>query len=201
MQNQLINNAQKMGVDVSEAQASTLIEYLQLIIKWNKTYNLSAIRNLDDGLGKHLLDSLSIVPYVGHQRLLDVGSGAGLPGIVMAIMKPDLSVTVLDCVGKKCRFMQFAKTQLRLENLTVINARVEDYQPELCFGQITSRAFAEIAKTLELTQHLLCDNGVYLLMKGVNFEQEQLPEAAKVHQLSVPNVSDGRFLLEIRGKK
>jgi len=194
----LIDGAKQMGVSLSSSQSSNLIKYLELIIKWNKTYNLSAIRSINEGINKHLLDSLSIINYIGNGKLLDVGSGAGLPGVVISIMKPELSVTVLDSVGKKCRFMQFAKTQLELNNLEVVNTRVEEYQVDECFMQITSRAFAQVDKTLKLTKHLLCDNGVYLLMKGDNFNNESLDGVnIKSHRLSVPHVSDSRFLLEV----
>jgi len=194
----LIDGAKQMGVSLSSSQSSNLIKYLELIIKWNKTYNLSAIRSINEGINKHLLDSLSIINYIGNGKLLDVGSGAGLPGVVISIMKPKLSVTVLDSVGKKCRFMQFAKTQLELNNLEVVNTRVEEYQVDECFMQITSRAFAQVDKTLKLTKHLLCDNGVYLLMKGDNFNNESLDGVnIKSHRLSVPHVSDSRFLLEV----
>lgn len=196
----LLDGAKQMDIALDEAQASKLLEYLALIIKWNKTYNLSAIRTMEEGVKKHLLDSLSIMPFIEDTPLLDVGSGAGLPGIVIAIMRPNLSVSVLDTVGKKCRFMQFAKTQLEIKNLLIVNTRVEVFKSEQCFGQITSRAFAKVSKTLELTQHLLCDNGRYLLMKGANIEQEILPEDTKMHRVYVSNVSDKRFLLEIRRK-
>ncbi|SFV86844.1 rRNA small subunit 7-methylguanosine (m7G) methyltransferase GidB [hydrothermal vent metagenome] len=195
MTENLIDNAKLLGIKLSNVQAEKLIDYLELIIKWNKTYNLSAIRNIEEGVKKHLLDSLSIVSFIDETPLLDVGSGAGLPGIVIGIMKPETPVSVLDTVGKKCRFMQFAKTQLGLKNLSVVNERVEVFQPEQCFGQITSRAFAEVDKTLKLTQHLLCDNGRYLLMKGANVEREALPDGAKVERLLVPGVSDKRFLV------
>lgn len=198
MTENLINNAKLLDIELSNAQAEKLIDYLQLIIKWNKTYNLSAIRNLEEGVKKHLLDSLSIVSFIDETPLLDVGAGAGLPGIVIGIMKPETPVSVLDTVGKKCRFMQFAKTQLGLKNLSVVNERVEAFQPEQCFGQITSRAFAEVDKTLKLTQHLLCDNGRYLLMKGANVEREVLPDGAKIERLRVPGVSDKRFLVIMR---
>ncbi len=188
-----------MGLSLSDTQTQQLLDYLALMMKWNKTYNLSAIRSTDEGIKKHLLDSLSVLEHIGQGRLLDVGAGAGLPGVVISIMRPDLSVTVLDSVGKKCRFMQFVKTQLQLDNLQVVNDRVEQYQPQQCFEQITSRAFASIEKTLKLTQHLLCDNGSYLLMKGDHFEDE-LIEGVRidVQQISVPYVSDQRFLLSIR---
>ena len=195
----LLSGAKQMGLVLSETQSDKLLNYLELMVKWNKTYNLSAIRDPQLGVKKHLIDSLSILSYIDSNPLLDVGAGAGLPGIVLAIMKPDLPVSVLDSVGKKCRFMQFVKTQLQLDNLSVINERVENFKPAMCFGQITSRAFAEVDKTLKLTQHLLCDNGRYLLMKGVHFSQEVIQGVSMTpHQINVPGVSDDRFLLEIQ---
>ena len=194
----LLAGANEMQLSLSDQQADCLLSYLELMIKWNKTYNLSAIRDIELGVKKHLLDSLSILPFIGKETLLDVGSGAGLPGVVLAIMKPDLAITVLDSVGKKCRFMQFVKTQLQLKNLTVVNNRVENFQVDKCFGQITSRAFAEVEKTLKLTQHLLCDNGRYLLMKGDHFSQEKIQGvSATPIRVSVPGVSEDRFILEI----
>jgi len=195
----LLSGAEQMDLSLRDRQADHLLSYLELMIKWNKTYNLSAIRDPQLGVKKHLLDSLSILPYINNDSLLDVGAGAGLPGVVLAIMKPELSVSVLDSVGKKCRFMQFVKTQLQLDNLSVINERVEEFKPQACFSQITSRAFAEVDKTLKLTQHLLCDNGRYLLMKGDHFSQEAVQGVLMTpHQINVPYVSDDRFLLEIQ---
>jgi 16S rRNA (guanine527-N7)-methyltransferase len=195
----LLSGAEQMDLSLNDQQTEQLLSYLELMTKWNKTYNLSAIRDPQLGVKKHLLDSLSILPYVNNEPLLDVGAGAGLPGIVLAIMKPALSISVLDSVGKKCRFMQVVKTQLQLDNLSVINERVEAFKPQTCFGQITSRAFAEVGKTLKLTQHLLCDNGRYLLMKGDHFSQEAVQGVLMTpHQINVPYVSDDRFLLEIQ---
>ena len=195
----LLSGAEQMNLSLKSQQTERLLSYLELMTKWNKTYNLSAIRDPQLGVKKHLLDSLSILPYINNDPLLDVGAGAGLPGIVLAIMKPTLSISVLDSVGKKCRFMQFVKTQLQLDNLSVINERVEVFRPQTCFGQITSRAFAEVDKTLKLTQHLLCDNGRYLLMKGDHFSQEEVQGVLMTpHQINVPYVSDDRFLLEIQ---
>ncbi|KAA0446913.1 MAG: 16S rRNA (guanine(527)-N(7))-methyltransferase RsmG [Candidatus Thioglobus sp.] len=197
----LRSGAKKMGITLSDMQTQQLLDYLQLLLKWNKTYNLSAIRTLDEGVKKHLLDSLSIVEFVDGSPLLDVGSGAGLPGIVISIMRPEIAVSVLDSAGKKCRFMQFAKTQLGLKNLSVLNGRVEELQCEQCFAQISARAFAKVDKILKLTKHLLCDNGSYLLMKGANIEKEQLPADAKKHQLFVAGVAEDRFLIKIGRQK
>lgn len=196
----LRSGSEEMNIYLDAAQSEKLLDYLALIYQWNKTYNLSAIRSLQSGVVKHLLDSLSILPHLNATPLLDVGSGAGLPGIVISIMRPNLPITVLDAVGKKCHFMQFAKTQLQCTNLTVQQQRAEVWQPDFCFGQITSRAFASVEKTLKLTQHLLCDNGKYLLLKGVNFAQETLPKNANVQQLRVANAADKRFLITLEKK-
>jgi len=195
----LCEGAELMSIPLSDKQIQQLLRYLSLIHKWNRIYNLSAIRDPIESVKKHLLDSLSIIHFVQPGLLLDVGSGAGLPGIVIAIMKPETKVFVLDSVGKKCRFMQAVKSELALENLIVVNSRVESFKPNKSFSQITSRAFAEASKTIQLTKHLLEENGRYLLMKGSNIEEEDVDNFnMKVHSMTVPFVSDKRSLLEIQ---
>jgi len=195
----LCEGAEVMNIPLSDKQIQQLLRYLSLILKWNRIYNLSAIRDPIESVKKHLLDSLSIIHFVQPGLLLDVGSGAGLPGIVIAIMKPETKVFVLDSVGKKCRFMQAVKSELALENLIVVNSRVESFKPNKSFSQITSRAFAEASKTIQLTKHLLEENGRYLLMKGSNIEEEDVDNFnMKVHSMTVPFVSDKRSLLEIQ---
>jgi len=195
----LCEGAELMNIPLSDKQIQQLLRYLSLIHKWNRIYNLSAIRDPIESVKKHLLDSLSIIHFVQPGLLLDVGSGAGLPGIVIAIMKPETKVFVLDSVGKKCRFMQAVKSELALENLIVVNSRVESFKPKKSFSQITSRAFAEVSKTIQLTKHLLEENGRYLLMKGSNIEEEDVDNFnMKVHLMTVPFVSDKRSLLEIQ---
>jgi len=195
----LCEGAELMNISLSDKQIQQLLLYLSLILKWNRVYNLSAIRDPIESLKKHLLDSLSIIHFVQPGLLLDVGSGAGLPGIVIAIMKPETEVFVLDSVGKKCRFMQAVKSELALENLIVVNSRVESFKPKKSFSQITSRALAEASKTIQLTKHLLEENGRYLLMKGSNVEEENVDSFnMKVHSMTVPFVSDKRSLLEIQ---
>jgi len=195
----LCEGAEVMNIPLSDKQIQQLLRYLSLILKWNRVYNLSAIRDPIESVKKHLLDSLSIIHFVQPGLLLDVGSGAGLPGIVIAIMKPETKVFVLDSVGKKCRFMQAVKSELALENLIVVNSRVESFKPKKSFSQITSRAFAEVSKTIQLTKHLLEENGRYLLMKGSNIEEEDVDNFnMKVHSMTVPFVSDKRSLLEIQ---
>ena len=195
----LCEGAELMHISLSDKQIKQLLRYLALILKWNRIYNLSAIRDPIESLKKHLLDSLSIIHFVQPGLLLDVGSGAGLPGIVIAIMKPETEVFVLDSVGKKCRFMQAVKSELALENLIIVNSRVESFKPKKSFSQITSRAFAEVSKTIQLTKHLLEENGRYLLMKGSNVLEEDVDNFnVKVHSMKVPFVSDKRSLLEIQ---
>ena len=195
----LCEGAELMNISLSDKQIQQLLRYLSLILKWNRIYNLSAIRDPIESLKKHLLDSLSIIHFVQPGLLLDVGSGAGLPGIVIAIMKPETEVFVLDSVGKKCRFMQAVKSELALENLIIVNSRVESFKPKKSFSQITSRAFAEVSKTIQLTKHLLEENGRYLLMKGSNVLEEDVDNLnVKVHSMKVPFVSDKRSLLEIQ---
>ena len=195
----LCEGAELMNISLSDKQIQQLLRYLSLILKWNRIYNLSAIRDPIESVKKHLLDSLSIIHFVQPGLLLDVGSGAGLPGIVIAIMKPETEVFVLDSVGKKCRFMQAVKSELALENLVVVNSRVESFKSKKSFSQITSRAFAEASKTIQLTKHLLEENGRYLLMKGSNIHEEDVDNFnVKVHSMTVPFVSDKRSLLEIQ---
>ena len=194
----LCEGAELMDISLSDYQVDQLLTHHKLIQKWNQVYNLSAIRDPIESIKKHFLDSLSIVNFIQPGLLLDVGSGAGLPGIVIAIMKPKTKVFTIDSVGKKCRFMQTVKTELSLENLTIVNNRVENFNSEEPFLQIVSRAFSSGIDTIEKTRHLISSNGRYLLMKGDNIEQENLQDFSPIiHSLKVPFVSDKRSLLEI----
>ena len=195
----LCEGAKTMDVSLTDEQVRQLLDYHALINKWNKVYNLSAIRDPLESIKKHFLDSFSILEFIKPGLLLDVGSGAGLPGIIIAIMKPKTNVFVIDSVGKKCRFMQTVKTELGLENLTVINTRVESFNYSESFSQITSRAFASAIDTVNKTKHLIANDGRYLLMKGDNIALENIENMeSKVHVLKVPFVSDNRSLLEIK---
>jgi len=195
----LCEGAKTMDVSLSDEQVRKLLDYHALINKWNKVYNLSAIREPLESIKKHFLDSFSILEFIQSGLLLDVGSGAGLPGIIIAIMKPKTNVFVIDSVGKKCRFMQTVKTELGLENLTVINDRVESFNYPESFSQITSRAFASAIDTVNKTKHLISNDGRYLLMKGDNIAKENIENMkSTVHILKVPFVSDNRSLLEIK---
>ena len=161
-----------MGLPVSSEKQAVLLKYLALLDKWNKVYNLTAVRDPIEMVTLHLLDSLSVLPYIKSKNLLDVGSGGGLPGIVLAVCLPELQVTTIDTVQKKAIFMQQVKGELGLDNLNVVHARVERFEPEQPFEVIISRAFSEINQFLALTQHLLTEDGHWLAMKGVSPNEE-----------------------------
>lgn len=188
----------ELGLDLDEAKRQKLIDYLGLLNKWNKVHNLTAVRDPQEMVTLHLLDSLSMLPHVHAQRLLDVGSGAGLPGIPLAICLPQLQVTVMDSSQKKASFMRQAKAELGLDNLEVVCGRVEDYRPATLFDTITSRAFSELALFVKLTQHLGTPDGQWLAMKGV-YPQEELDklqiEPSQVLSLKVPGLQAQRHLV------
>ncbi len=186
----------QMGLQVSAEAQQQLLSYLALLNKWNKVYNLTAVREPLEMVTLHLLDSLSVLPYVKGPRLLDVGSGGGLPGIVLAICLPELQVTTIDTVQKKAIFMRQVKGELGLDNLQVVHARVEAFEAEP-FDQIISRAFSEINLFIELTRHLLAKNGCWLAMKGVSPKQELAALNVKnsmVYPLSVAGLQAERHL-------
>ncbi|MDX1916215.1 MAG: 16S rRNA (guanine(527)-N(7))-methyltransferase RsmG [Methylophilus sp.] len=193
----------EMGLSVSAMAQQKLLQYLDLLEKWNKVYNLTAVRKPEEMVVLHLLDSLSVLPYVHGKRLLDVGSGAGLPGIVLAIVNPELQVTTIDTVQKKAIFMRQVKGELGLDNLTVVHERVERYQPTEMFDQIISRAFSEISLFTDLTKHLLAKGGQWLAMKGViptqEFEKLDI-QPAHIIPLDVANLKAERHLIVFENK-
>lgn len=179
-----------------------LLDYLALLQKWNRVYNLTAIRDEKEMFVKHLLDSLSVAPYVSSKRLIDVGTGAGLPGIPLAILFPNRQIDLLDSNSKKTRFLIQAKADLGLQNVQVVQERVERYQPEILYDGIISRAFASLDDMLHWTRHLLAPNGCWWAMKAQKTQDEvaHLPEFAKMLQvfnLEVPGLSAQRTLIQI----
>lgn len=163
---QLCRGLEQLKLELSLAQQQKLLEYLALLMKWNRTYNLTAIRDPQEMVLRQLLDSLSILTLVQGKRILDVGTGAGLPGIPLAICMPDVEFTLLDSNGKKTRFVQQAKIELELDNLEVYQDRVEQFEAAADFTTIISRAFAALPKIVELTGRLLSQDGIILAMKG-----------------------------------
>ncbi len=190
----------QLGLEVPAPIQQKLIDYLQLMLKWNKAYNLTAIRELDSMVIRHLLDSLSILPFIKNGPVLDVGTGPGLPGIPLALCLPDYQFVLLDSNGKKTRFLTQCKIDLKLENIDIIHSRVEDFEAPDGFEIITCRAFAALNTILDRTQHLLTSTTRVMAMKG----KDELPELATgyeqlaQHQLQVPWLDEDRQLIEIR---
>jgi len=199
----LVDSAQRLGVALTEQQVSLLLRYLELLNKWNKAYNLTAVRNPEDMLYRHLVDSLSVVPWVKGKQIIDVGTGPGLPGVPLAILFPDTHFTLLDSNGKKTRFLTQSKLELGLSNITVVHGRVEAYQPQKPFDQVISRAFSAIENMVNWCGHLVDEQGRFLAMKGLFPEEElsSLPEGYQVeesHVLDVPGCDGERHLIIIR---
>lgn len=203
---ELARGIQTLGLDIDAATQQRLLDYLALLAKWNKAYNLTAVRDVDEMVSRHLLDSLSIVVQfeaAGGERWLDVGSGGGMPGIPLAILYPAKSLTLLDSNGKKTRFLTQVKLELKLDNLQVIHSRVEAFQPEQPFNGIVSRAFSSLEDFTNWTRHLGDTRTNWLAMKGVHPSDElaALPEDFRVeaeHALAVPGCQGQRHLLILR---
>ena len=193
-----------MRLDVSPAQQKKLMDYLALMFKWNSVYNLTSLRDPMQMVTHHLLDSLAAVPAFAQARnVLDVGSGGGLPGIVLAIVRPDMKVSMIDTVHKKTAFLTQVKAELGLSNVTVYTARVEQLQVSDKFDVITSRAFADLSDFVNWSSHLLADGGRYIALKGVapKDEQERLPvewQVTGVEPLQVPRLGAERHLVHIQ---
>ncbi|GAA5316007.1 MAG: 16S rRNA (guanine(527)-N(7))-methyltransferase RsmG [Candidatus Pelagadaptatus aseana] len=183
LQQKLLQGALQQGISVSQQQAEQLVAYLLLFEKWNKAYNLSAVRDIEQMLSRHILDSLSVVPYIDADNYIDVGTGGGLPGIPLAIMFPEKTFTLLDSNGKKSRFQFQAVTELNLTNVSVHNGRVEQYQPPELFDGVISRAFASLKDMTDGCHHLLKSGGNFLAMKGI-YPQDELSELAKNYKVS-----------------
>ncbi len=157
---------QSMGMVLGETTCEALIDYLLLLEKWNKVYNLTAITEPRQMVIQHLLDSLSVLPFISDEALLDVGTGAGLPGMVIAIARPELSCSLLDSNNKKTRFLTQVRIELGLPQVQVFNQRTQDHQTETGYGQIITRAYASLADIISTTQHNLAEGGRLLAMKG-----------------------------------
>jgi 16S rRNA (guanine527-N7)-methyltransferase len=206
----LVQGANKMGVSLAEPQINNLLSYIREFDKWNKAYNLSAIRDIRQMVARHLLDSLSVVPYFLASKhatgnVIDVGTGGGLPGIPLAIMYPEKKFTLLDSAGKKTRFLFHVKTLLKLENVNIENRRVEEYQPAQKFNAVISRAFASLQDMTEGCAHLLENDGVFLAMKGIYPQDELAPIADKIEllesiKLQVAETDGERHLLVLQQK-
>lgn len=202
---QLAAGIAAMKLDIGEPQQQKLLAYLALLQKWNKTYNLTALRDEAKMVSHHLLDSLTLLPYIRNaQTLADIGSGGGMPGIPAAICRPDLQITLVDANTKKTAFLQQAAIELGLDNVSVFAGRVENLHQTADI--ITSRAFAELADFVSLTRHLLHENSIWAAMKGAYPQDElfRLPENVEAYQtdrLSVPMLDAERHMVLLRPKQ
>ncbi|MGH8398082.1 MAG: 16S rRNA (guanine(527)-N(7))-methyltransferase RsmG [Gammaproteobacteria bacterium] len=192
----------QLGVELPDDGAVKLLTFIELLVKWNAAYNLTAVREPTEMVSKHLLDSLTLAPYLHGKSILDVGTGAGLPGIPLAIALPDRHFTLLDSNGKKTRFLTHAATALGLKNVDVVQVRAEDYRPKEPFDTVTSRAFASLADFLELTVHLCTPGGYWLAMKGEPPDDElrALPAGFRLvalHPVHVPGLDAQRCVVKI----
>lgn len=203
----LIDGIIALNIRLANDQVKKLLDYLLLLDKWNSTYNLTAVRNPQAMLTYHLLDSLAVVPYLSEtRRLLDVGSGGGLPGLVLSIVYPDMKVTMIDIVHKKTAFLNQVKFELGLNNVMVYTGRVEELEVDEPFDGIISRAFASLNDFVGLSAHLLSENGLFYAMKGLipgdeisNLESGWTVK--RIEALKVPQLDAQRHLLFIDKKK
>ena len=201
IESQIAEGLAAMGIAIPQPAHARLASYLELIAKWNRVHNLTAVRETDQMVVMHVLDSLSVLPHVmGARELLDVGSGPGLPGIPIAIARPDAHVTLLDSSHKKAAFLQQAKAELALANVEVVCERVEVWHPQKRFDAVISRAFSDLADFIAQAQHLVAPGGQLIAMKGVYPFDEiaRVPathRVAQVVELQVPRLEAKRHLV------
>jgi len=196
----LVSGIASLNLKVTDQQVDQLLNFIMLIEKWNKAYNLTAIRDREEMARLHILDSLAIVPYIEGQRIIDIGTGAGLPGIPLAICLPEVGFTLLDSNAKKTRFVRQVVLELKLKNVEVLHSRVENYHPEQTYDAVLTRAFARLPDIVKLTAHLLSKEGVLLAMKGQSLDAELAEITAKksVISVSVPGTDVERCLVRIQ---
>jgi 16S rRNA (guanine527-N7)-methyltransferase len=201
LETQIATGLAQMSIVPSAEALTRFVDHLRLIEKWNRIHNLTAVRETEQMVVLHLLDSLSLLPHLGEARsVIDVGSGPGFPGIPLAIARPELQVTLLDSSHKKCAFLEQAKGELKLANVSVVCERVEQYKPAYSFDAVVSRAFAELSDFVVQARHLVAPGGRLLAMKGVYpFEEiARVPAShrvAQVLELHVPSLEAKRHLV------
>ena len=193
----LLDGFPVLNLAISGDEAIKLINFIDLIQKWNKAYNLTAIKTKEEMVSLHLLDSLTVLPYLTGSRIIDIGTGAGLPGIPLAICRPDLSFTLLDSNAKKTRFVRQAALELRLANVEVIHSRTEDYRSDQLFDTVLTRAFSELVNIIAVTRHLLADNGKWIAMKARCTDDELVKVALnkEIIPVRIPGVEAERNLV------
>lgn len=186
-----------------ESSFDDFVRYLELLFRWNKAYNLTAVRDPNEMIYRHILDSLAILPWLRGNRWIDVGSGAGLPGIPLALARRDATLVLLDSNGKKTRFLMEVKSQLKLDHVEIVQARAENYHPFQPFDTLLARAFSDLKQILSWTSHLLMPNGLWLLMKGKYPEHEllDLQRPFEVKHYAVNGVLGARCCVMIENNK
>ena len=193
----------KTDLDVTEKQQNQLVELVELLNKWNKAYNLTSVRNPHDMLVKHIMDSIVVSPHLQGQRLIDVGTGPGLPGLPLAILNPDKQFVLLDSLGKRLRFIRQAVLALELKNVEFVQSRVEEYNPKQKFDVVLSRAFASLQDMLFWCKHLPNEKGHFLALKG-QFPVQEVDALDKEFEfmtsipLQVPNLDGERCLVKVK---
>ncbi len=203
MLEKLTQLVKQTSLQLSDLQLQQLVQYVQLLDKWNGTYNLTSVRDPMEMLVKHIMDSLAVAPFIHGQHIIDVGTGPGLPGIPLAICFPQKQFTLLDSLGKRIRFLNQVKLQLGLKNVTPLQSRVEDHQPANGYDIVLSRAFASLSDMIGCCAHLPAANGLFLAMKGAQAPEEiaALPDFVKVvanEALQIPELNGQRFLVIVQ---
>ncbi|MCK5829414.1 MAG: 16S rRNA (guanine(527)-N(7))-methyltransferase RsmG [Methylococcales bacterium] len=192
---------QELNIEADEKKIELLLAFIKLIEKWNKAYNLTAVRNREDMVRLHILDSLAILPFVKGDRIADIGTGAGLPGIPLAVFLPNVKFTLVDSNSKKTRFVQQAILELKLDNVSVMHNRVEKIHVDAPFSSVIMRAFSNLQEIIALTRHLISNQGIVLAMKGQKPTEEltSFSEQYTIIPIIVPGVEAERCLIRIEG--
>jgi 16S rRNA (guanine527-N7)-methyltransferase len=198
----LLDGARELGIELTDEQVRKMIAHLDLLDEWNQRMNLTAIRERPQQITKHLLDSLTVLPWLRGERVADIGSGAGFPGIPLAIVAPDKHIALIESVGKKCRFLEHVRDALALGNVEVVQSRAETYKPAQRFDTVLARAVGPTADLVKYAGALVTGSGRLLAMKGRNPEEELARKfngwkVVAVHRLHVPGLDEERHLVEL----
>ena len=201
----LASGARELGFELDSARAETLLNLVDALEQGNAQFNLTAIRDRPGMLRKHVLDSMSLEPYLRGERIADVGTGAGFPGLVLAVVEPQRRFTLIEATGKKARFVEQTARRIGCDNVLVVNSRAESYRPSELFDTVVARALSSLADFVAYAGHLTAPGGRLLAMKGKRPDEQisALPKSFRVlavHRLSVPGLTDERHLVELTKK-